>query len=1530
MSQTQDPMESQYDSQSDLAFMDFSANDAGSQLNSQQFGGTSQLHSSLTDHPIAEHHESGTEPLAKAHKTIGNQNASPSVTKSSLPCMILETQTQNDMHSQIPSMDARVFDTQSQMGHDTPSGSQIRNNKNQTVTSASSTTTTAAVADSSNSQSKKAAATANKTNISVELDDDDDLELEFQQFDEQHPRRSSRHGSSSFGTVDASQSQTQTEADTLPTQMDTLGGLHKSSMASQISESSLNATASATAASLNDPRGKSHAVAVTQDTQDTQDTVVSSTSTVVATGDDVDEDDDDDADGSTQTTVANGRGGAAETSATTSYDQQKLPSHACAYCGIHSTSCVVRCDVCEKWFCNARSSHSAGTHIIHHLVRSKHKHVSLHKECPIGETSLECYNCGTRNIFLLGFVPATSDGVVVLLCREQCLHIEKLREMEWDGNNWQPLIKDRELLDWLVQNPTQNELSRCRQISTEQMNGLEELWKTNPHAKNGGANGAVNGAGAGGAGGTLTDIDKIDSMISNDQVDHVLITYEDAQHFQRIYAPLVTLEGDYDKRMKESQSLEGVEIRWDFNSLGKKRLIHFRKGSYRNQTDLLSLATLATGNGVDDDGGANRSQSNRSDGGEFRVVPGDELLIQHAKSGWQCNGTVSSVADDDNNDDITIELRTNTEQGSAPNTEALGYRIEFVWKSTSFDRQQFAMRTLIADDYSVTAYLYHLLMGHEVVPQILEIKNLQKKDAAAAKVEAEAVEDDEEEDEDALRYEFNAPGLPKLNHSQQAAVKHCLQQPLSLIQGPPGTGKTVTSATIVYHLTKQNQGQVLVSAPSNIAVDQLTMKIHQTGLKVVRLTAKSREAVPSSVDFLCLHNLVIQVAQIQNNELYKWHKLKAEMGELTPKDSMRYRRLVRETEKKLLQSADVICVTCVGAGDPRLKDFRFKQVLIDESTQATEPECLIPIVMGSKQIVLVGDHCQLGPVIMCKKAAQAGLQRSLFERLILLNIKPVRLQVQYRMHPCLSEFPSNTFYEGSLQNGVAKEHRTEELLSEFWPNPSMPMFFYSSMGREEFAASGTSYLNRAEAQNVEKIITFLMKTGIKPHQIGVVTPYEGQRQYILTYMQRKGTLKESIYEIIEVASVDAFQGREKDFIILSCVRSNNNQGIGFLNDPRRLNVALTRAKFGLIIVGNPTVLSRQNLWNNLLTHFKAFGLLVEGDLHNLKRCMIQLASIKKYNHRKRHMQPVMPRTFGDQIPRRHFHTEDPQGYGNRNQLQPYMIPQPQQPQQQQAAAMGLASTPSSQYTSHQQFPAYYQSPMAMTANPNGGIRPPAYNYPAPPQQPQYQQQWMPAAAQPAQPVPQHAVPPPQPHQQQVAPFSSQPSQSQSQISNYAYPGMITQTDLNLGVVDRSNNSVVKKSSETSSDRDVDRTDSTEFSVDELKQNHALKSTPIAGTENTNNNVMQQKGGSDMMDVSRSSVAVQESPTQSQFTQEHDMDIITASQIDRLHSHHHMHRATSPTSQLHFSSLGLTQDPQIQSIVQEMDQLSKKYEKKARK
>lgn len=215
------------------------------------------------------------------------------------------------------------------------------------------------------------------------------------------------------------------------------------------------------------------------------------------------------------------------------------------------------------------------------------------------------------------------------------------------------------------------------------------------------------------------------------------------------------------------------------------------------------------------------------------------------------------------------------------------------------------------------------------------------------------------------------------------AVKHAIQRPLSLIQGPPGTGKTVTSASIVYQLVKINGGPVLVCAPSNTAVDQLTEKIHRTNLKVVRVCAKSREAIDSPVGFLALHNQIRNMGS--NSEFKKLQQLKEETGELSSSDENRYRMLKRQAERELLEAADVICCTCVGAGDARLSKIKFNSILIDESMQSTEPECMVPVVLGARQLILVGDHCQLGPVVVCKKAAKAGLSQSLFERLVVLG-----------------------------------------------------------------------------------------------------------------------------------------------------------------------------------------------------------------------------------------------------------------------------------------------------------------------------------------------------------------------------------------------------------------------------------------------------------------------------------------------------------------------------------------------------------------
>ncbi|KAI7340862.1 upf1 regulator of nonsense transcripts [Hortaea werneckii] len=861
--------------------------------------------------------------------------------------------------------------------------------------------------------------------------------------------------------------------------------------------------------------------------------------------DEADVDDDEDAESlASQAQHVNGK----PTGKAGEEEEVELPAHACAYCGIHNPGAVVKCLSCSKWFCSARGNTSS-SHIINHLVRARHKEVQLHPSSPLGDTTLECYNCGTKNVFLLGFIPAKSDTVVVLLCRQPCAAMGQgsNKDMNWDTSKWQPLIEDRSFLPWLVSQPTDQEQMRARHLPPQVIARLEEMWKDNTSA-------------------TIQDLEK--SAGVDDEPAPVLLRYDDAYQYQNVFGPLVKIEADYDRKLKESQSQDNLVVRWDFG-LNNKHLASF----------VLPKLEL----------------------GDVKLAVGDEMRLRYTgelRPHWEGVGYVIKIPNNQS-DEVTLELRArggnenghhggkgggnnnHNSSGSVPTECTHNFTADYVWKATSFDRMQHAMKTFAIDEMSVSGYIFHRLLGHEVAAAPMKV-NMPRK--------------------------FSVPNLPDLNGSQINAVKSVLQKPLSLIQGPPGTGKTVTSATIIYHLSKLNGGQVLVCAPSNVAVDQLCERVHRTGLKCVRVTAKSREDVDSPVSFLSLHRQVQM--NDTNTELNKLNQLKAELGELSSQDEKKFKTLTRAAEREILSNADVICCTCVGAGDPRLAKFKFRTVLIDESTQSAEPECMIPLVLGCKQVVLVGDHQQLGPVIMNKKAAKAGLNQSLFERLVILGCAPIRLQVQYRMHPCLSEFPSNMFYEGSLQNGVTMQERILKHIDFPWPVQDNPMMFWSNLGTEEISASGTSYLNRTEAQNVEKIVTRFFKAGVKPESIGIITPYEGQRSYAVQCLQQAGSFKKETYKEIEVASVDAFQGREKDYIILSCVRSNDHQGIGFLSDPRRLNVALTRAKFGCVILGNPKVLSKHPLWHYLLLHFKERNTLVEGPLSNLQVSLLQFSRPK--------------------------------------------------------------------------------------------------------------------------------------------------------------------------------------------------------------------------------------------------------------------------------------------------------------------------------
>jgi len=273
-----------------------------------------------------------------------------------------------------------------------------------------------------------------------------------------------------------------------------------------------------------------------------------------------------------------------------------------------------------------------------------------------------------------------------------------------------------------------------------------------------------------------------------------------------------------------------------------------------------------------------------------------------------------------------------------------------------------------------------------------------------------------------------------------------------------------------------------------------------------------------------------------------------------------------------------------------LARFRFPIVIIDECSQGREAECLIPITKGARKIVLVGDQKQLAPQ-MIDEFLRRGVVSSLFERLIGFGVPIQKLDCQYRMHPFLNSFPSMKFYNNELKSETKEHERSSSAIN--WPNQKKPIIFFSVEEREEISASGLSFLNLGEASKVIDILKYLQQKSIDPNQIGVITPYSAQRFLLLELFRHDTALSDAI----EINSVDGFQGREKEFIVISCVSSNRTRGVGFVNCPRRMNVFLTRARRGIIMVGNIATLRKDDLWNDWFEFHK--DCLYEGDFQEM-------------------------------------------------------------------------------------------------------------------------------------------------------------------------------------------------------------------------------------------------------------------------------------------------------------------------------------------
>lgn len=447
--------------------------------------------------------------------------------------------------------------------------------------------------------------------------------------------------------------------------------------------------------------------------------------------------------------------------------------------------------------------------------------------------------------------------------------------------------------------------------------------------------------------------------------------------------------------------------------------------------------------------------------------------------------------------------------------------------------------------------------------------------------------------------------IPDLNVSQQKALNKVLSaSDIGIIHGPPGTGKTTTLVHSIKQAVK-NEGQVLVCAPSNAAVDLLADKLSDQGLRVLRIGHPARvteQSLSKTLD-----------ARIAAHDYYKDLKdLRKKIGHLRDM-AFKYKRKYGYAEKEqrrlllqeakaakadadvlefyiindLLQNSDVITCTLMGSSHPLLRSKRYKSVFIDEAAQALEPACWIPI-LRAERVIFAGDHCQLPPTIKSIEAARDGLAQTLFEKCIQREPKTASmLQVQYRMHEDIMRFSSRYFYHDEL---IAHESVKNWSIEK----DVAPVEFIDTAGcgfHESQDPETLSRLNPEEAQLlIRQIEKLAEKVSIREERltIGIITPYRAQVDYLRKIVE-ESLLLEPILPQITTDTVDAFQGQERDIIAISLVRSNEKGEVGFLGDIRRVNVAMTRARKKLIIVGDSATLGSHPFYLDLLDFMQVKG-----------------------------------------------------------------------------------------------------------------------------------------------------------------------------------------------------------------------------------------------------------------------------------------------------------------------------------------------------
>ncbi len=438
-----------------------------------------------------------------------------------------------------------------------------------------------------------------------------------------------------------------------------------------------------------------------------------------------------------------------------------------------------------------------------------------------------------------------------------------------------------------------------------------------------------------------------------------------------------------------------------------------------------------------------------------------------------------------------------------------------------------------------------------------------------------------------------------LDPSQREAVAVAMRaRDVALLHGPPGTGKTTTVVEVIRQAVHRGE-RVLACAPSNVAVDNLVERLGRAGLRVVRLGHPARileAAREFTLDALVAASADQKVAKDIRRDLDAQQRRLRRAGFAERREvraTVRsLRRELRDQEDAtvaaILDGADVVLATTTGAADRLLDDRRFDLAVIDEAAQALEAACWIPI-HKARRVVLAGDHLQLAPTILSEAAARDGLARTLFLRLAenpLTAPALAMLTTQYRMHASIMGWSSDAFYAGRLVAAAhVRTHRLADLPGvETTADTVVPLLFLDTAGcghDETQERDDASKANPGEAAIVKAHVQALLRAGVAAADIGVITPYNAQVQLLREHF--------AAHDDLEVRTVDGFQGREKEAIVLSLVRSNAEGEVGFLADHRRLNVAVTRARRHCALVGDSATLARDPVLGGLLSHCAAHG-----------------------------------------------------------------------------------------------------------------------------------------------------------------------------------------------------------------------------------------------------------------------------------------------------------------------------------------------------